>query len=69
MDKIDIYKKAKWTRVLKVSYDDIHLTRLHSLKIDIEELEDLPSYTMKKKRGKWGMVWDPDEFETANPNL
>jgi hypothetical protein len=35
----------------------------------MESLEDLPSYTQKKRRAKWEMVFDPDLFEIAFPNL
>jgi hypothetical protein len=37
--------------------------------IDIEELDDLPSYTHKKRRACWEMIFDPDIFENANPDL
>lgn len=63
------YKNRKWTKVFKISKGEVSQISLFSLLIDIQELEDLPSYTQKKRRAKWEMIFDPDIFLDANPDL
>lgn len=68
-EKDDPYKNKKWTGVFKVSKEEVNLTRIYSLATDMESLDDMPSYVGKKRRSKWTMIFDPVEFEEANPEL
>jgi hypothetical protein len=63
------YKKAKWTKVIKLTQGELPMINIFSLLTDLEELDDLPSYARKKKKAKWEMIFDPDIFEEANPDL
>jgi hypothetical protein len=57
------YKNRKWTKIIKVEREERPVISIFSLLNDMESLDDLPSYTHKKKKAVWKMVFDPDIFE------
>lgn len=63
------FKNSKWTKVIHINKDEAQMIRVCSLQIDMDSLEDLPRYLLKKPKKPWGMIFDPDEFEEANEEL
>ena len=63
------YKNERWTRVFNVDPEMLSHIQIRVLKEDIEEQDNKPLKPKKKKRKKWGLLYDPEQLTKEHGEL